>query len=138
MPHVRVRPERHESAAQKCRVQPEVQVDDPLLPLVQDRAEQDALPLRHGDEGDPMPAVQIFQGAVGKVQKGHRAVPPQGLGQKRPALGGGGPLGAAGNGQDLALEIAAPALGKAAAAQDHILRVVQVLGVRRDLDMPHI
>ena len=44
----------------------------------------------------------------------------------------------AGNGQDLALEIAAPALGKAAAAQDHILRVVQVLGVRRDLDMPHI
>ena len=83
-----------------------------------------------------MPAVQIFQGAVGKVQKGHGAVPPQGLGQKRPALGGGGPLGAAGNGQDLALEIAAPALGKAAAAQDHILRVVQAAGAGGDIG-PH-
>lgn len=130
----RVREKAHQGAPQQGGLLPQGQVDDLLRPLVQDGAQEDPLPLGEGDEGNPVPAVQVGQGPVGEVQKGHRTVGVQGPDEKVPAGGGAGALlPPAGDLEDLPLEHAPPGQGEGPAAQHQALRLVQPPGAGGDI-----
>lgn len=136
MPHVRVRPERHKSAAQKCCVQPEVQVDDPLSPssrIVQSRTRSPSVMEMRGTQCQ---LSRFFRAPLEKFKKATGQSRPRAWARNARHWAEEGRWGRAGNGQDLALEIAAPALGKATTTQDHILRVVQAAGAGGDVG-PH-
>ena len=65
--HVRKQP--HQRPAQGGGLPPQGQVDHPRLPLIQYGAQEDGFSLGHGGEGNPVPAVQVFEGSVGEVEE---------------------------------------------------------------------
>lgn len=77
--------------AQGGGLPPQGQVDHPRFPLIQYGAQEDGFSLGHGGEGNPVPAVQVFEGSVGEVEEGHGTVLVQALGDELPALVQGGP-----------------------------------------------
>ena len=83
-------------SAQGGGLPPQGQVDHPRFPLIQYGAQEDGFSLGHGGEGNPVPAVQVFEGSVGEVEEGHGTVPLQGAADKGLDLLIGRALGAGG------------------------------------------